>query len=257
MSEAKIPIEALEGLMKKVFLDKKVEPGLFWDAVLKSNLYIPLSNPDKAESGSLITHNEKKWPVQMGLDAKGNSILWLFTSPDIMFEYTEEQFSHLELEGQNMFSKIKDIEFEVILIGPEQITLSLAPPLIQTLAEGKTPSLPEETYRNIAKDAKVNVGKPVDNTKALEKEFSKIFKKNAEISEALFMQISDDAGSRLLLGLKMKEENRDQLRRIAGLVAKAAEGVLEPGKTMDVTFVNGSLKDAFAKWGKSFYKKKK
>jgi hypothetical protein len=42
---------------------------------------------------------------------------------------------------------------------------------------------------------------------------------------------------------------------VAEVVAKAAEGILDKGSTMDITLMNGSLKDAFAKWGKPFFKR--
>ncbi|OVE77161.1 hypothetical protein BVX98_03375 [bacterium F11] len=255
MSEASIPTDALEGLMRKVFLEKKVEPGLFWDAILKAPLFVPLADSDKQESGSYIEHGERQWAVQLGIDSKGRNIFWLFTSPAVMTVYTERKFSHLSLSGQDMFDRIKEITHEIILVGPDDITLSLDLKLVQSLASGKVPQPNEGIIRHMQKDAQVSVGNPSEETEQLEERFIKLFEEHPEVEQASFVQISDETGSRLLLGLRMKEENRDTLRTMASYIAKAAEGILERGKTIDITFISGSLKGAFEKWGKNFYRK--
>jgi hypothetical protein len=42
---------------------------------------------------------------------------------------------------------------------------------------------------------------------------------------------------------------------IKGMIARASEGVLDKGKTLDITLISGSLKDAFEKFGKPFFKR--
>jgi len=192
MSDANIPIKALEGLMKKVFVDMSLQPGLFWDAALKSNLYLPLARPIKEadEGGDL--------PIQLGLDNQGKSVLWIFTSPQAMTDYTEKDFSYFKLPGKKMFERIKKTKHEIILIGPEGITLNLDSGLVTSLAEGKVPQPPEENVRNIPKDTKVKVGRAIDNTEELEDKFSVLFDEMEEVEEASFIQVEDDRGNEIL-----------------------------------------------------------
>ena len=65
MSEPNIPPEAIEGLMQKAFVEWAVEPGLFWDAFLKSTLFIPIS--EKSEEGAIDWDNIGAWPKSWSL----------------------------------------------------------------------------------------------------------------------------------------------------------------------------------------------
>ena len=253
--DPKIPTEALEGLMKKVFIDQAVEPGLFWDAAIKAHLIMPLAKTLEKAPELASDEDVQSIPVQLGVDSKGRSIVWVFTSPQVMTDYTDDHFTYVKLEGQQMFQKVLETKFEVVLIGPENLTLSLDRNLVESLANGEVPKAPEEKIRKIAKNTEVKVGEPAEDTSGLEERFIKLFEDNDNILEAAFMQVADDSGSRLILGLIMEKESRDILKNMAALIAKAAEGVLEPGKTMDITLINGSLKAAFEKYGKTFYKK--
>jgi len=248
MSDSKIPIEALEGLMRKVFVERSIPPDLFWDAALKADLYVPLSQRSEQEEDKSI---------QLGVDSKGQNILWVFTSPNVLHEYTERYFTCYGLVGQEMFKKIKDIPHPVILIGPEGITLSLDAKLIQSLADGKVPVLKEKDAEPLTQTLRLKVTRAAEEElKPLEDRFVPLFQALTEVLAASFIKVEDEnSGARLLLGLRLETNNRDSLKRIATEVAKAAEGVLDQGKTMDITLIDGSLKDAFEKWGKTFYKK--
>jgi hypothetical protein len=254
MPDPIIPIEALEGLMRKAFLDNAVAPGLFWDALLKCNLYVPLSkkvNKEELEGGSKTQMDEI--PLLLGVDSQGKHVLWLFTSPHVMVEYIEQDLPYLGMLTPNLLSNLKDSEHELVLIGPDGLTLGLNKGLVASLAEGKVPDPPKEEVRHIAKDTEVYVGKPPEKPVALEERLTLLFKDLTEVTEACFIQIADDTGSRLLLGVKLTEESRQSLQKVAEAVAAAAQGILEKGKTMDITLMNGSLKAAFAKWGTSFF----
>lgn len=251
-----IPINALEGLMKKAFVENAMSAGLFWDALVKSNLYIPLS---KEAMENVISDPEidklSEFPMVLGQNADGENVIWVFTSPKTMAEYTETNLRYLQMPAQTVFANLRDSEYEVYLIGPEGLTLNLDPKLIDQLADGKVPEPTEESLKHIPKDAKVYVGAVTEDSAALEEKFIQLFKTDENVIEGAFVQISDDAGPRLLLGLKLENESRPELQLVAEKIARAAEGVLAKGKTMDITLINGSLKEAFAKWGKSFYKK--
>jgi len=257
MSQPLIPISAVEGLMKKAFLEKAVAPGLFWDALLKANLYVPLSK--EIEQGQVEELKEapegEELPMVLGLDADNKNVVWLFTSPAVLNDYIEQKLPTLELPATKVFSRMQTITYEVVLIGPDGLTLSLHPELIKTLAEGKSPDSGDQAVRYVPKEAQVYVGAPKEMTGALETKFSALFKTLPNVLEASFIQIADEAGSRLLLGLRLQDESRENLKHVTELVAKAAEGSLEKGKSMDITFIGGSLKEAFKKWGKSFYLK--
>jgi SseB protein C-terminal domain/SseB protein N-terminal domain len=243
-----IPVEALEGVMTKAFVDKSVAPGLFWDALLKANLYTPISE----DAGEI--DESREFPMLLGVDDHGKNVVWFFTSPAAMVDYTGQTLRYVELPSSSMMANVRESEHEVFLIGPGALTLGLHPDLIDSLAEGKVPDLNQEDIRHIPKDAQVYVGAPTDNTTDLIKCFTTLFESTPNVTEAAFMQVADDSGSRLLLGISLKSETRDELKLIAQQVAEAAQGVLEKGKTMDITLINGSLKDAFDKWGVFFYK---
>lgn len=257
MTESAIPSQALEGLMKKVFVEGGVAPGLFWDAALKAILSVPLADRKEGDEGGQAAEGGDlaDMPIQLGQDAKGRNVLWIFTSKDTMKSYTGRTFESIDLPGQELFDRIQDTQFEVVLIGPGNLTLNLDMRLVQSLAKGVVPQAPEEDVRKVPRDAKVKVGRVNEDTTALEERFVSIFEDLPEVEEASFMQIEDDTGPRMLLGLKLEEESRAHLQRIAGHIAKAAEGVLAPGKTMDVTLISGSLREAFQKYGNTFYKK--
>lgn len=239
--------------MKKVFQEQSVQPGLFWDAVLKADLVLPLTRPfeeDMAQSNGM-----EDMPVQLGLDSSGKRILWIFTSVSALEEYTEKSLPCYKCNGKEMFERIKETGLETVLIGPDRITLGLDDKLVDSLAEGTVPQPPAESERVLTKETKLMVSRPSDSTAELEETFSDLFKSMPDVLEAAFLQVSDETGSRLLLGLRLESESRDDLKRVAMRVAKAAEGVMEPGKTMDVTLIGGSLNEAFQKWGKTFYRK--
>src|ERR1044071_189180 len=223
MSSPLIPTEALEGLMKKAFVDQEAPAGLFWDALLKANLYTPLVKGTEPRAATEEDEMEE-YPLLLGVDANGENVIWLFTSPAVMTGYIEQELPYLELGSQKMFSKLQEVEYEVVLIGPNGLTLGLHPQLIKTLSEGKVPEGSDQKIRHIPKDAEVFVGAPSENTKELEDRFIDLFKKIPGVQEASFVQISDDAGSRLLLGLKLEKESREELKIVAQRVAEAAEG---------------------------------
>jgi hypothetical protein len=250
-----IPPEALEGLMKKTFIDQVTSAGLFWDALLKANLYAPLVKGTEPAHWESENEDLGDYPLLLGSDADGKNVVWLFTSPGSMKAYIEDDLPGLELPARQLFGKVGDIEYDVVLIGPDGLTLGLHPELIRSLAEGKVPEGGDQKIRFVPKDSQVTVGAPVEDTATLEKAFSALFKTIPDVLEACFIQVSDDIGTRLLLGLKMVGENRDKLRQMAEKITKSAEGVLDRGKTMDITLISGSLKEAFAKYGKPFYKK--
>ncbi len=247
MNDPKIPFEALEGLMRKAFIEQSVNPGLFWDALLNSHLTVPLAKD--------ADENDKQIPILLGQDSKGGHVVWLFTSVDAMVEYVEQDLKYMTMPAPKILDRLRESTHEIVLIGPDGITLNLHPELVASLADGRVPEQPVEEVRNIPKDTSVYVGKPEDDVVALESRFIELFNDLPTVTEACFIQIADDAGSRLLLGLKLLDESRENFKSVASQVAKAAEGVLEKGKTMDITLINRSLKDAFEKWGEPFYRK--
>lgn len=242
--------------MKKVFVDMAVDPGLFWDAILRAHLFVPVSKAagPEAESG-VDSEAEGEIPVVLGRDAKGNDVLWLFTSPKVIEEYTEQKLPYLELPSPKIFSTVKHLKYPIVLIGPGQVTLEMDSALVGTLSEGRVPEKTEENIRYIAKETQVMVGAPMEDRAPLENKFRELFGAQEVVLEASFIQVSDDTGTRLLLGLKLKDESKDEFRRVAHIVANAAEGVLDKGKTMDITLMSGSLKEAFEKYGIVFFKR--
>jgi hypothetical protein len=254
MSDQIIPSEALEGLMKKAFTEGAFSPGLFWDALLNSNLYVPVTDDieDEVEAGA---GKSDDIPILLGVDADGRQVIWLFTSPKAMFEYTEQELTFREVLAPRLFASLIETKYQVVLIGPEALTLSLHPELIRSLAERKVPDVTEDDVRHVPKDAQVFVGKPTEDISQLEKKLATLFSNMENVVEGCFIQISYDGAPRLLLGLKLVQESKDHLRVVAEAVAKASEGILERGKEMDITLMNLSLKNAFAKWGVSFYKR--
>lgn len=254
MSVSPIPHDALEGLMRKAFLEGVVEPGLFWDAFLKASLFVPISTGEGGyKPGPQKAEGLEEFPVLLGVDSSGTHVLWLFTSPGVMTDYTERDLAYLELPSATILSNLRDTEYEVVLIGPERLTLSLHPELIESLADGKVPEPAEQEMKLVSKKSQVQVGPVDDDTGPLEERFTHLFQDEETVLEATFIKISDDSGPRLLLGLKLADESKQNFRKVAGLIAKASEGVLEKGKTMDITLIGGSLKDAFSKFGKPFY----
>ncbi len=247
MKDPLIPSAALEGLMKKAFQEQAVSPGLFWDALLNSNLVAPLS-PSTED-------RENQVPILLGVDSQGKHVIWLFTSPQAMVEYVEQDLKFLTMASRDLFKKLAGSTHEIVLIGPEGITLNLHPEFVASLAEGRVPEIPTEEIRHIPKDTAVQVGKPTDDPSKLESRFKELFTKLPEVLEATFIQIADDSGSRLLLGVRLQDESRERFKHIAGLVAHAAEGVLEKGKTMDITLLDRSMKGAFEKFGVAFFKR--
>lgn len=256
MNPPLIPSEALEGLMKKAFEEQTVDVGLFWDALLNSHLVLPMA-PSEAVGTlpDLPDDGEKQIPILLGQDVDGKYVIWIFTSTFALTEYTEQDLRFVSMPARELFQSIRESTHEIVLIGPAGLTLNLHPELVASLAEGKVPDQPAEEIRTIPKDTAVFVGKPTDEVAALEARFRTLFSNLPDVLEACFIQISDDAGSRLLLGLRLVDQSQENFKRIAGVIAKAAEGVLEKGKTMDITLLNKSLKDAFEKWGKPFFKR--
>jgi hypothetical protein len=250
-----IPPSALEGLMKKTFVEQGTSAGLFWDALLKANLYAPLVKGTEPAHWESDTEDLDDYPLLLGSDSEGKNIVWLFTSPSALKAYIEDDLPSLELPARQLFGKVSDIDYDIVLIGPEGITLGLHPELIQNLAEGKVPEGGDQKIRFVPKDTKVSVTVPTEDTTVLEGAFTTLFRSLPQVLEACFVEITDDLGTRLLLGLRLEAETRDALRKMAESITRAAEGVLDKGKTMDITLMNGTLKPAFDKYGKVFYKK--
>ncbi|MCG3205565.1 MAG: hypothetical protein KCHDKBKB_02287 [Elusimicrobia bacterium] len=248
MKDPLIPHEALEGLMQKVFEEQSVSPGLFWDALLNAHLVVPLAGGTPDES-------EKQLPLLLGVDPSGKKVIWIFTSQPTMVTYIEKDVRHLIMGSKELFRRLMGNPHDIVLIGPQGITLSLHPDFIASMAEGRVPEPPTEEIRHIPKDTRVSVGRPVDDASKLESKFKQLFVTLPGVLEGCFIQIADDSGSRLLLGLRLRDESQENFKRIAGLVAKASEGVLEKGKTMDITLINRSLKAAFDKYGTPFFKR--
>lgn len=242
--------------MKKVFLESSLDPGLFWDGLLNAHLYVPLADHAR---GFKKTHKEiesfDSVPVLLGVDSKGENILWIFTSPEVMVDYTEKNLTYIEVPAQKMMSLVKDASHEVILIGPERITLNLDPRLMNSLSLGKVPEPPKEEIKYIPKESGLQVRSPIIETGPLEEKFKILFENVPEVLEATFVQIADASGERLLLGIKLENESKESFRLVAQLIARAAEGVLEKGKTIDITLIRGSLEKAFEKYGEAFYEK--
>jgi hypothetical protein len=249
MTDPVIPIKAVEGLMTKAFIEQSVASGLFWDALLKCHLYVPVSEKPEQPAG------DDEIPVLLGVGSTGELVIWLFTSPEAMNSYTERKLTYRELPARTLLASVSDSDHDVVLIGPDGLTLSLHPDLIATLADGKVPEPAEEPVKTLGKQAQIYVGPPSMETKPLEQRFVSLFEKMPQVQEATFLQVSDDAGPRLLLGLRLNEGTEDALREVAGHVARAAEGILEKGQTMDITLIDRSLKAAFEKWGKPFFKR--
>ena len=234
--------------MTRAFVDESVAAGLFWDALLKCQLYVPVS--ERATGAE-----EDEIPMLLGVGGGGELVVWLFTSPEVMAAYTERQLTYRAVAARTLFANVADSEHEVVLIGPDGLTLSLHPDLIATLAEGKVPEAPEQELKMVSKQAQINVGAPSLESGALESTFRDLFATLPQVAEASYIQVADDAGPRLLLGLRLDDPSEDRLREVAGLVARAAEGVLDKGKTMDITLIDRSLKGAFEKYGKVFYRR--
>ncbi|MBV9080718.1 MAG: SseB family protein [Elusimicrobia bacterium] len=253
MTEQLIPPKAVEGLMTKAFIDQSVAAGLFWDALLKCELYVPIS--DTAE-----TAGEDEIPMLLGVGSGGELVVWLFTSPEAMIDYTDRELTYRAVPAKRLLASVADSEHDVVLIGPDGLTLSLHPDLIQTLADGRVPEPPDEDSKLVSKQAQIYVGPPSDCAE-LENRFIELFQTLPQVLEAAFLQVADSApkgapaGTRLLLGLRLEDPSEDGLREVAGKVARAAEGVLEKGKNMDITLIDRSLKSAFENWGKSFFKR--
>ncbi len=253
MSEhPRIPSQALEGLMRKAFREQTIHPGLFWDALLGANLIAPLAAKSKETE---IAPDSKSLPLLLGDGPDGEHVVWLFTSPEAMLEYTEQQLRYVTMESRELLRTVLQSQKNIVLIGPEGLTLKLSRQLLESLAAGKVPTQPVEEERTIPKEAMIYVGPRSDDATVLEARFRNLFSNHPEVLEADFVQIRDDGGSRLLLGLKLEDESREAFQAIAGFVAKAAEGALPPGKTMDITLTSGSLKEAFVRFGKPFYVK--
>lgn len=235
--------------MVKAFVEQTVAAGLFWDALLKCNLFVPVSDKTDPSAG------DDEIPVLLGVGSGGELVIWLFTSVDAMNSYTERTLSYREVSARTLLASVSDSDHDVVLIGPDGLTLSLHPDLITTLADGKVPEPADEQIKTVAKQAQIYVGPPSMETKQLEERFTTLFESMPHVLEATFLQVSDDAGPRLLLGLRLKEATENALRDVAGFVARAAEGILDKGQTMDITLIDRSLKSAFEKWGKPFFKR--
>lgn len=254
MSDHAIPSDAIEGLLKKVFIDQTVDTGLFWDALLNSRLYVPIAKPDN-ESLDVSSEGLEEFPMLLGVDEEGVNVVWIFTSPTAMTDYTGQDLRYLEISAKTLLTNLRGNEHDVVLIGPGGVVLSLHPDLIESLADGRVPEKTDQDIRYISKNTKIFAGPPPKECEAFEEPFRRVFMEHPEVAEAQFLEIRDATGTRLLLGLRLEDENREKLKTIAVLIGKAAEGVLERGKTMDITLINGSLKEAFEKHGKTFYKK--
>jgi hypothetical protein len=249
VSDPIIPFEALEGVMKKAFLEQAIAPGLFWDALLKANLYVPLAADREMKDPDDI-------PMLLGVDPDGKHVVWLFTSPGVMLEYTEQQLPYKAFLSTFILSTFRETDRDVVLIGPEGLTLKLHPELVDSLSEGRVPEVTEEQIRHVPKDQPVLVGAPSEESVELESRFIELFESLPDVLEASFVTVAEEGGDpRLLLGLRLTDTSRAHLKVIAQQVAKAAEGILDKGQSMDITLIDGSLKGAFEKWGKFFYKK--
>jgi hypothetical protein len=247
----KIPSNAIEGLMQKAFREQTVSPGLFWDALLNANLAAPLAARQENEPE---TPDPTRLPLLLGEGEAGERVVWLFTSPEAMIEYTEQQLRYVSMASRDLLKIVLQSKNNIVLIGPDGITLKLHRDLVAALADGRVPTEPVEEIRTVPKESTIYVGPRSDDASVLEARFRNLFAAHPEVLEAAFVQIRDDAGSRLLLGLKLEDESRAAFQSIAALVAKSAEGALPPSKTMDITLSSGSLQDAFKKFGHPFYK---
>jgi hypothetical protein len=251
---ALIPPSALEGLMRKVFLDRSLAAGLFWDALLKADLFIPLAEKNAAAAPPTAETDVRELPLLLGIDDKGTHVAWLFTSSETLVDYTERDLPYVQMNARSLLTNLMKVERDVVLIGPDGLTLRLHPDLMKSLSEGVVPDAANREIRYVPKEATVSVGPAQsEQVTALEGAFATLFGSIADVKEARFIQISDDAGPRLLLGLRLDENSRERLRVVAELVAKAAEGILPNGDSLDITLLDGSLKEAFNKHGKAFY----
>lgn len=252
MTKPLIPPEALEGLFRKAFLDRTLQPGLFWEGLIKSDLFVPVAQgaevPDPDTDGAEI-------PIVLGQDETGKRVAWVFTSPGAMVEYMEKEFPVMAMAAPRLLKRVLEFEVDIVLIGPDGVVLRLHPELVRGLSEGKAPETLEEEERTVPKEAQVYVGRPSEDTTALEARFKELFETVPEVKEAQLLQMSDDAGPRLVMGLRLNDDSKDALRRVGELIAKAAQGVLDKGKSMEVTLINRSLKGAFEKWGKTFFRR--
>ena len=245
-----ITYQALEALMVKAFVEQSVAPGLFWDALLRAKLYLPLPSPNQEPDP-----DKNEIAFLLGVDEEEKRVIWAFTSSVALVDYLEEEFPCQEIEALTFLKSVRNSQYEVVLIGPKALTLRLHPDLMASLSQGEVPELTEEYIYTVPKDTQVMGGPPKEEPFALQQKFSELFKETPEVLEASFIQISDSFGSRLLLGLRLQSESREQLKTIASLIAKSAEGILDKGEIMDITLINGSLKEAFKKWGKPFFKR--
>jgi len=248
----KIPSNALEGLMRKAFREQTVSPGLFWDALLNSNLVAPLAPLKKDESEQ---PDPARLPLLLGEGDSGERVVWLFTSSESMIDYTEQELRYVSMASRDLLKIVLQSKNNIVLIGPDGLTLKLHRELVAALSEGRVPTEPVEELKTVPKESMIYIGPRSDDASVLEARFRNLFASHPEVLEAGFVQIRDDAGSRLLLGLKLEDESRAAFQAIAALVAKAAEGALPPSKTMDITLTSGSLREAFKKFGHPFYKK--
>ncbi len=247
---ARIPAVALEGLMRKAFREQAVSPGLFWDALLNASLVAPLA---PAKKGEVETPDPASLPLLLGEGESGERVVWLFTSSEALVEYTEQSLRTISMASRDLLKLVLQSKHNIVLIGPDGLTLKLDRALVSSLSEGRVPAEPAEEVRAVPKESMIYVGPRSDDASVLEARFRNLFATHPEVLEADFVQIRDDAGSRLLLGLKLEDESRAAFQAIAALVAKAAEGALPPNQTMDITLTSGSLKDAFKKFGHPFY----
>jgi hypothetical protein len=171
-----------------------------------------------------------------------------------MIDYTEQDLRYITMASGDLLKIVLQSKNNIVLIGPESLTLKLHRDLVSELSEGRVPTEPVEQVKTVPKESMIYVGPRSDDASVLEARFRNLFAAHPEVLEAGFVQIRDDSGSRLLLGLKLEDESRAAFQAIAALVAKAAEGALPPSKTMDITLTSGSLKEAFEKFGHPFYK---
>src|SRR5690242_10359769 len=86
-----IPSEAVEGLMRKAFLDRTMAPGLFWDALLKADLVIPTSDDQEQAPVDVPKDELDEVPMRLGVDSQGRYVVWLFTSLAALTDYTDRE----------------------------------------------------------------------------------------------------------------------------------------------------------------------
>jgi hypothetical protein len=191
---SQIPHEALEGLMRKAFIEGEAEPGLFWDAFLKANLCVPISTGGESgfKPGPQKAEGLEEFPVLLGVDSSGNHVLWLFTSPHVMADYTERDLAYLELPAATVMANVRDSDYEIVLIGPARLTLSLHPDLVNSLADGKVPEPAEQDMKLVSKSAKVEVSELKEGGDKLAARFSDVFENEPLILRLLSVIRSQD-----------------------------------------------------------------